>query len=58
MGEMIRHGQVSKVSAVFYLVPAVAALIAWIMFGETLTLLQIFGMAVCAFAVAIVARQS
>ncbi len=55
---MIRHGQVSKVSAVFYLVPAVAALIAWVMFGETLTLLQIFGMAVCAFAVAIVACES
>ncbi|MCP5083868.1 MAG: DMT family transporter [Alphaproteobacteria bacterium] len=53
---MIRHGQVSKVSTVFYLVPAIAALIAWFMFGETLTLLQIGGMAVCALAVAIATR--
>ncbi|NNF79843.1 MAG: DMT family transporter, partial [Rhizobiales bacterium] len=53
---MIRHGQVSKVSTVFYLVPAIAALIAWLMFGETLTLLQIGGMAICALAVAIATR--
>ncbi len=53
---MIRHGQVSKVSAVFYLVPAIAALIAWFMFGETLNLLQIAGMAICALAVAIATR--
>ena len=52
----IRHGQVSKVSAVFYLVPAIAALIAWVMFGETLSLLQIGGMAICALAVAIATR--
>lgn len=54
---MIRHGQVSKVSAVFYLVPAIAALIAWAMFGETLNLLQITGMAVCALAVALATRD-
>lgn len=53
---MIRHGQVSKVSTVFYLVPALAALIGWVMFGETLNLLQISGMAVCALAVAIATR--
>ncbi len=53
---MIRHGQVSKVSTVFYLVPAIAALIAWVMFGETLNLLQIAGMAICALAVAIATR--
>ncbi len=55
---MIRHGQVSKVSTVFYLVPALAALIAWVMFGETLTALQIAGMAVCALAVAITTREA
>lgn len=53
---MIRHGQVSKVSTVFYLVPALAALIGWVMFGETLSLLQIVGMTVCALAVAIATR--
>ena len=54
---MIRHGQISKVSAVFYLVPAIAALIAWVMFGETLLLVQIAGMLICAFAVAIATRR-
>ena len=53
---MIRHGQVSKVFAVFYLVPAFSALIAWAMFGETLSLMQISGMAVCALAVALATR--
>lgn len=53
---MIRHGQVSKVSAVFYLVPAISALIAWAMFGETLNGMQISGMAVCALAVALATR--
>ncbi len=53
---MIRHGQVSKVSAVFYLVPAIAAIIAWIMFDETLSLVQMAGMAVCALAVALATR--
>ena len=40
----------------FYLVPAIAAIIAWLMFGETLTILQIGGMAICALAVAIATR--
>ncbi len=42
---MIRHGQVSKIAGVFYLVPAVTALIGWLMFNETLTLVQLAGMA-------------
>ena len=55
---MIRHGQVSKIAGVFYLVPAVTALIGWLMFNETLTLVQLAGMAVCAFAVAMIARNN
>lgn len=55
---MIRHGQVSRIAAVFYLVPGVTAIIAWLMFGETLTLVQIAGMVVCAFAVALAGRNS
>ncbi|MGI9370859.1 MAG: DMT family transporter [Hyphomicrobiales bacterium] len=54
---MIRHGQVSKIAGVFYLVPAVTALIGWLMFNETLNLVQLAGMAVCAFAVAMIARS-
>jgi drug/metabolite transporter (DMT)-like permease len=41
-----------------YLVPAVAALSTYVVFGETLVPLQIFGMAVCAGAVFIVTRKA
>lgn len=42
---MIRRGEMSKVASLFYLVPAVTAIIAWMLFGESLTPLQIAGMA-------------
>jgi drug/metabolite transporter (DMT)-like permease len=50
---LIREGSVAKVSSLFYLVPAVTALMAWPLFGETLTLLQIGGMAVTSAGVAL-----
>lgn len=53
---LIRHGDVGRVSSLIFLVPGVAALMAFLLFGETLTLLQIAGMAVCALAVLIVMR--
>lgn len=55
---LIRHGDVSKVSALIFLVPAVAAVMAWFLFNETLTLVQITGMLVCAVGVFIVTRAS
>jgi drug/metabolite transporter (DMT)-like permease len=55
---LIRHGDVAKVSALIFLVPAVAALMAWFLFDETLTLVQIAGMLVCAMGVFIVTRGS
>lgn len=55
---LIRHGDVSRVAALFYLVPAVTALIAWVMFGETLSLVQVAGMAVCAAAVLMATRRA
>ncbi|MBL4726884.1 MAG: DMT family transporter [Rhizobiaceae bacterium] len=48
---LIRDGSVSKVSALYYLVPASTAIIAYFLFGETLSLLQLFGMALCAIGV-------
>jgi drug/metabolite transporter (DMT)-like permease len=54
---LIRHGDVAKVSALVFLVPAVAALMAWFLFGETLTLVQIAGMLVAAMGVFIVTRS-
>ena len=55
---LIRHGDVSRVSGLIYLVPAVAALMTYLLFGETLVPLQILGMAVCAGAVFIVTCKS
>lgn len=55
---LIREGAVSKVSSLIFLVPAVAALMTYLLFGETLNLIQILGMAVCAAAVLIVNRAS
>ena len=51
---LIREGAVSKVSSLIFLVPAVAALMTYILFGETLSWIQILGMAICAAAVLIV----
>jgi drug/metabolite transporter (DMT)-like permease len=54
---LIRDGAVSKVSSLFYLVPAVTALLAWALFGESLTPLQLGGMAVAALGVALAMGQ-
>lgn len=48
---MIRRGEMSKVASLFYLVPAVTALIAWALFGESLTLVQVAGMALTTIGV-------
>jgi drug/metabolite transporter (DMT)-like permease len=54
---LIREGAVSKVSSLIFLVPAVSAVMTFVLFHETLTLIQILGMAVCAAAVLIVSRS-
>ena len=48
---IIRHGEISKVATLFYLVPAVTALLAWGLFGERLNSLQLGGMGLAAFSV-------
>jgi drug/metabolite transporter (DMT)-like permease len=54
---LIRLGDVGRVASLIFLVPGVSALMAYGLFGETLTLVQILGMAVCAAAVLIVTRS-
>ena len=54
---LIRLGDVGRVSSLIFLLPGVSALMAYGLFGETLTLIQIIGMAVCAGAVLIVTRK-
>ncbi len=54
---MIREGEMSKVSSLFYLVPAVTTVIAWVLFGETLTPVQIAGMVVTTVGVGMATRR-
>lgn len=54
---MIRGGEMSKVASVFYLVPAVTAVMAWALFGEELTAVQVVGMAITTFGVALATHQ-
>jgi drug/metabolite transporter (DMT)-like permease len=54
---MIRRGEASRVTALFFLVPPAAALIAWLVLGERLGLLPLLGMAVAAAGVALVMRR-
>jgi drug/metabolite transporter (DMT)-like permease len=50
---MIREGEVAKVASLFYLVPAVTAIMTWALFDERLTALQIGGMLVTCLGVAL-----
>ena len=54
---LLRHGAASNVAGLFFLVPAVTALMAWMLFGETLGALAIAGMVLISFGVAL-ARQT
>jgi drug/metabolite transporter (DMT)-like permease len=54
---MIRRGEMSKIASLFYLVPAVTAVIAWVLFGEQLTLIQIAGMALTTVGVGLATAQ-
>lgn len=54
---MIRRGAISKMAALIYLVPPTAALQAWLMFGETLSAVQILGMGIAALGVFLATRR-
>ena len=54
---MIRHGEISRVTTLFYLVPGVTTVIAWLMFDEKMLPIQIAGMLVCAGAVMLATRN-
>ncbi|MGV8984800.1 MAG: DMT family transporter [Cypionkella sp.] len=55
---MIRAGAVSRVSALFYLVPPISALFAWPLLGEVMPPLGWLGMALAAAGVALASRKS
>lgn len=48
---LIRHGAASRVSSLFYLTPAVTAVMAYLLFGEMLSPLALVGMALAAAGV-------
>ena len=54
---LIRHGAVVGVATLLYLVPPVAALMAFVLFGESLNLIQMLGMALAALGVAVASRS-
>ena len=54
---LIRSGSAVNVASLFYLTPPTTALIAWAVFGETLTLTAIFGMALAVGGVYLVAAR-
>lgn len=53
---LIRRGAASNVASLFFLVPASTALIAWGLFGETLTAVELGGVAATALGVLMVNR--
>ena len=54
---MLARGSAARVSANFYLVPGVAALLSWIVLGERLTPLAVVGLAVASIGCALVNRR-
>ena len=55
---MIRAGEVSRVSALFYLVPPLSALFAWPLLGEVMPPIGWLGMALAAAGVALASRKA
>lgn len=53
---LIRHGAVVGVATLLYLVPPVSAIMAYVIFGETLSLVQMIGMGCAAIGVAVASR--
>lgn len=54
---MLRHGRVTAVSSTMYLVPSVTAVMAWLLFGETLGAQAIVGMVVTLLGVYLVVAK-
>jgi drug/metabolite transporter (DMT)-like permease len=54
---LIRRGEAAKTASLFYLVPPVTALMAYVLFDEVLTFIAIVGMLIAALGVALVMRK-
>ncbi len=54
---MLRHGEASRVSSLFYLTPPTAVLLGWITYGETMGAIALAGFAVSVAGVFLVTRS-
>ena len=54
---LIQRGEATAVTSLLYLVPPCTALMAWALFGESLTLLMMAGVALTVIGVALVVRR-
>ena len=55
---LIQRGAATRVTSLFYLTPAVTAVMAWLMFGETLSMTAICGMVIAVAGVALANRET
>ena len=55
---LIRNGSAVNVASLFYLTPPTTAVVAWVVFGEQLTLTAALGMAIAVSGVYLVARPA
>ena len=54
---MVQRGAATRVTSLMYLVPPCTAVLAWLLFGETLTLAVLLGLALTALGVGLVLRE-
>ena len=54
---LIKKGTASKTSNLFFLVPPVTAVMAWMVLGEELFIVDVIGLLICAFGVYIATRK-
>ena len=55
---LVRYGAAERVASVFFMVPPVTAVLAWIFFGETMAVRAMAGMGLAAVGVFMVTRKS
>lgn len=55
---LIQRGAATRVTSLFYLTPAVTAVMAWLMFAETLGVTAVLGMAIAVAGVALANRET
>jgi len=55
---LIQRGAAASVTSLMYLVPPTTAMLAWLLFGETITTLTLSGTALTALGVSLVVRPA